>query len=366
MKAATAYINLNALKHNFNVIREIAPNSRTWSAIKANGYGHGLLPVAEALSSHTNGFGVARLEEAIMLREGGITHPLLLLEGFYAADDLPVLQKNNLQTAVHCIEQLSALENAVLAHPLTVWLKIDTGMHRLGVRPENVKDFITRLNVCSNVAKPLHFMSHFGCADALTEPMTQDQISLFKELITDQDGDGSLAATSGILFWPNSHFDWIRPGIGLYGISPMADRVGADLGLQPVMTLSSSIIAIREVKKGESVGYGARWTTDRNTKVGVVAIGYGDGYPRAAPDGTPVMVNGRRVPLVGRISMDMLTIDLGSDTVDRVGDDVVLWGKDLPVEDVARYVGTIGHELVTNLSSRVNLIYYEAGCNLRA
>ncbi|USH02233.1 alanine racemase [Grimontia kaedaensis] len=357
MKAATAIIKTAALNHNIDVIRALAPNSRTWAAIKANGYGHGLLPVARALSSQADGFGVARLDEAVSLRAGGIVKPILLLEGFYSSADLPTLEAQNLQTAVHCIEQLEALEKANLEHPLHVWLKIDTGMHRLGVRPEYVAEFIERLNTCPNVAKPLNFMSHFGCADEPEKPVTQQQITLFEELTSGQSGFKSLAASSGSLIWPNSHFDYVRPGISLYGISPMAERCGKDFGLKPAMTMTSSLIAVREAKKGETVGYGGRWMTERDTKIGVVAIGYGDGYPRVAPDGTPVIINGRRVPLAGRVSMDMITIDLGPEATDRVGDEVLLWGDDLPVEEIARHVGTIGYELVTNLTSRVDLIY---------
>ncbi|MBE1276447.1 alanine racemase [Enterovibrio baiacu] len=357
MKAATAYIQLENLVHNLNVVRTKAPNSRAWAAIKANGYGHGLLPVANTLASHADGFGVARLEEALALRADGIDTPILLLEGFYSADDLPLLVEHQLHTAVHCIEQVEALESATLATPLTVWLKVDSGMHRLGVREEDVSQFIERLNACPNVAKPLHFMSHFGCADELENPVTNAQIALFSAVTKGQDGDRSLAASSGCFFWPDSHLDWVRPGISLYGVSSVSSLTGNALGLKPVMTMTSSLIAVRTAKKGEPVGYGARWVTDRDTKIGVVAIGYGDGYPRVAPDGTPVMVNGRKVPLVGRVSMDMLTIDLGPDAKDCVGDEVILWGESLPVEEIANHVGTIGYELVTNITSRVDLVY---------
>lgn len=357
MKAATAIIHTSALNHNLDVIRALAPNSQTWAAIKANGYGHGLVQVAKALSSQADGFGVARLEEAVALRAGGVVKPILLLEGFYEAADLPTLEALNLQTAVHCIEQLEALENAHLERPLHVWLKIDTGMHRLGVRPEYVAEFIERLNACDNVAKPFHFMSHFGCADELEKPVTQQQIDTFHELTQGLPGFKSLAASSGTLMWPQSHFNYVRPGISLYGISPISGRTGKDFGLMPAMTMTSSLIAVREAKKGEAIGYGGRWTAERDTKLGVVAIGYGDGYPRLTPSGTPVLVNGRRVPLAGRVSMDMLTVDLGPNAKDKVGDEVILWGGDLPVEEIAERIGTIGYELVTNLTSRVNITY---------
>lgn len=357
MKAATAFINTKALKHNIGIIRSITPNCRLWAMVKANGYGHGLLPVAKALMSDADGFGVARLDEALSLRAGGIVKPILLLEGFYSCADLPILVASNLDTAVHSIEQLEALEKTSLERPLNVWLKIDTGMHRLGIRPEFVSNAIARLSACPNVAKPLHFISHFGCADELDNKVTQEQIALFSKLTLKQEGYKSLAASSACLKWPTSHFDVVRPGISLYGVSPMADNIGADFGLQPVMTMTSSLIAVRKAKKGEPVGYGANWSAEQDTNLGVVAIGYGDGYPRMAPNGTPILINGRIVPVVGRVSMDMLSVDLGIDAKDKVGDEVILWGPDLPVETVAQKIGTLGYELVTNITSRVELIY---------
>ncbi|ATF10367.1 alanine racemase [Candidatus Enterovibrio altilux] len=357
MKAATAYIQLNNLVHNLGIVRTKTANSRVWATIKANGYGHGLLTVANTLAFHADGFGVARLEEALAIRADSIETPILLLEGFYAAKDLSLLVKHQLQTAVHCIEQLEALEQAILVRPLRVWLKIDSGMHRIGVRPENVNMFIKRLNACPNVAKPLHFMSHFSCADELENSVTQKQMIVFFDAIAGQKGYRSLAASSGCFFWPKSHLDWVRPGICLYGISSVSSITSKILGLKPVMTMTSSLIAIKKIKKRESVGYGGRWIAENDTSIGVVAIGYGDGYPYVAPDGTPVIINGRRVPLVGRISMDMLTIDLGSYSQDCVGDEVILWGENLPVEEVAAHIGTIGYELVTSITSRVNLVY---------
>jgi len=360
MKAASATINLSALKHNLTQVRQQAPNSKVMAVVKANGYGHGLLHVAKAAQG-ADAFGVARIEEALQLRAGGIVKPVLLLEGFYSSGDLPILVTNNIQTVVHCEEQLVALEQAELESPVRVWLKIDTGMHRLGVRPEQYADFIERLKQCPNVAKPLKYISHFGCADELDNAITPNQIELFSSLTKGCKGERSLAASSGLLAWPDSQFDWVRPGIIMYGVSPFSEKSGRELGYQPVMTLTSHLIAVREVKKGESVGYGATWRSERDTKVGVIAIGYGDGYPRTAPNGTPVLVNGRRVPIAGRVSMDMLTVDLGPDSQDAVGDEVILWGEALPAEEVAKHIGTIAYELVTKLTSRVEMSYSEDG-----
>ena len=358
MKAATAYINTEALTHNLQQIRSQAPNSKILAVVKANGYGHGLEYVAKSLPD-VDGFGVARIEEALTLRAGGVVKPVLLLEGFYAPSDLPVLVTNNIHTVVHSIEQLEALEQAELDGPVVVWLKIDTGMHRLGVRPEQYTDFVERLHACPNVAKPLRYMSHFGCADELSSDVTPRQIDAFMALTDGCRGERSLAASAGILAWPDSHLEWIRPGIIMYGVSPFAELTHSaeSYSLKPVMTLTSSLIAVREVKKGESVGYGGIWTSERDTKVGVIAIGYGDGYPRTAPNGTPVMVNGRIVPMAGRVSMDMLTVDLGPDSTDKVGDEAILWGEGLPAEIVAEHIGTIAYELVTKLTSRVAMAY---------
>ncbi|GHA66582.1 alanine racemase [Photobacterium aphoticum] len=358
MKAATAYINTQALTHNIGQIRAQAPTSKVLAVVKANGYGHGLAHVARSLPD-VDGFGVARIEEALTLRADGIVKPILLLEGFYAAKDLPVLVTNNIHTVVHSIEQLEALEQAALDSQVVVWVKIDTGMHRLGVRPEQFEEFVSRLHACPNVAKPLRYMSHFGCADELGSNVTTDQIDTFLHLTEGCRGERSLAASAGVLAWPDSHLEWIRPGIIMYGVSPFVevDRSADAFALKPVMTLASSLIAVREVKKGETVGYGGIWTSERDTKVGVIAIGYGDGYPRTAPNGTPVLVNGRIVPMAGRVSMDMLTVDLGPDSTDKVGDEAILWGEGLPAEIVAEHIGTIAYELVTKLTSRVNMSY---------
>lgn len=356
MKAARACIDLSALQHNLRQLRQQAPKSKVLAVVKANGYGHGLRHIAQHAEG-ADAFGVARIQEALQLRACGIVKPILLLEGFYSAMDLPVLVTNNIQTVVHCEEQLDALEQAELDAPVVVWLKVDSGMHRLGVRPEQYQDFLQRLHACKNVAKPLRYMSHFASADEPEKPVTQQQINLFDSLTQGCEGERSLAASAGVLAWPSSYHDWIRPGIIMYGVSPFSDKTAQQLGYQPVMTLKSHIIAVRGVKAGESVGYGGIWTSERDTKVGVIAIGYGDGYPRVAPNGTPVLVNGRRAPIAGRVSMDMLTVDLGPDAQDKVGDEAVLWGEGLPVEEVAQHIETIAYELVTKLTSRVDMEY---------
>ena len=357
MKAATALINSQALRHNLQVVREQAPTAKVVAVVKANAYGHGLLAVAKTLKE-ADAYAVARVEEALTLRSGGIVKPVILLEGFFSADDLPVLAANNLQTAVHSWEQLAALEQAELPQPIRAWVKFDTGMHRLGVRPEEAEAFLQRLANCKNVIQPFNAMTHFSCADELENPATQEQIALFKALTEGLAGEFALSNSAGVLAWKEAHADWVRPGIMLYGISPFVDRVGADHGQLPVMTLKSTLIAVRRAKAGEKVGYSANWTTPRDTWLGVVAMGYGDGYPRMAPNGTPVLINGRLVPTAGRVSMDMMTVDLGPDAVDKVGDEATLWGEGLPVEQVANYVGTIPYELITKLTPRILMEFY--------
>ncbi len=368
MKLATALIDTAALTHNVNVIRQYAADQDIWIMVKANAYGHGILPVAEALAPVVTGFGVARIDEALLLSQQKITKPILLLEGYFSLAELEQTAQCQFQTVVHSIEQLALIEqynaqqksagldNGSTA-PISVWVKIDTGMHRLGFLPEQISEVIERLSLCECVAKPLNFMSHFSSADEKDGDFTKAQISLFEQLTKGFIGKKSIAASSGCFNWPTSHYDAVRPGISVYGISPMEALNGQELGLKPVMTMTSSLIAVRDVAKGGKVGYGANWQAKTDTRLGVVAMGYGDGYPRLAPTGTPMLVNGRKVPIVGRVSMDMITVDLGPNATDKVGDEVILWGEGLPVEEVARHIGTIGYELVTQIMPRVKYIY---------
>ncbi|MFN6970677.1 MAG: alanine racemase [Rheinheimera sp.] len=350
-----AQINIDALHHNFNHLQQIAPQSRILAVLKANAYGHGLLAVAEQLKI-AGAFGVARIDEALLLRAGGIVKPIVLLEGFFHADELPQVVASNLQIVVHHLSQVDALLAAELDAPVHVWLKVDSGMHRLGIYPEQFTDIYQRLMDSPNVLKPLRLMTHFACADELENPATTQQLLLFKQLIQGCEGELSIANSAGVLAWPESHGDWIRPGLALYGVSPMAEGRSSDHGLRPVMTFSSSVIAVRKVKKGDQVGYGASWTAPQDTQLAVVAIGYGDGYPRNAPSGTPVLINGKRYPIVGRVSMDMTTVDIGEDNV-QIGDQTTLWGETLAVEEIAALVQTIPYELLCNITSRVELRY---------
>jgi alanine racemase len=356
MKAATAEINLSALKNNFEQVRQIAPESKILAVLKANAYGHGLVEIAEQLKE-ADAFGVARIEEALALRAGGIVKPIVLLEGFMDDHDLPILVANNIQAVVHISHQIDVIEAAELAAPLIVWLKVDTGMHRLGVLPTSFLAEHQRLSQSKNVQQPVRLMTHFACADEPENDKTQQQIVLFERLTDGLEGERSLANSAAIIAWPKARADWVRPGLMLYGVSPINQVATTKLKLEPVMTLKSSVIAVRPVKRGESVGYGAAWVAQEDTNIGVVAIGYGDGYPRHAPFGTPVLVNGRIVPLVGRVSMDMITIDLGPDPSEVLGDEVILWGEGLPIEKIAELAGTIAYELLCDITRRVTYLY---------
>jgi len=350
-----AIIDLAALEHNFARVKQLAPQSKVLAVLKANAYGHGMLTVAQTLK-YADALGVARLDEALALRAGGIAKPIVLLEGFFHADELAQIVASNLQLVIHHRDQAEALLAAKLDAPVRVWLKIDSGMHRLGIYPEEFDELYQRLIKSANVQEPLRLMSHFASSDELAKPATVQQLALFNQITQDSTGEHSLANSAAVLNWPQSHGDWVRPGLMLYGVSPMPDAVGIDHGLKPVMTLCSSVIAVRQVRAGDAVGYGGSWIAAHPTRLAVVAMGYGDGYPRAAGNNADVLINGKRLPIVGRVSMDMITVDIGNEPV-AVGDQVILWGRDLPVECLARRVDTIPYELLCNITSRVQFNY---------
>lgn len=351
-----AQINLAALQHNLQRVRELALNCQVLAVLKANAYGHGLVRVAQTLAD-ADAFAVARIDEALTLRAAGIVKPIVLLEGFYEAAELPLLVANNLQTVVHNELQLTALEQTPLDGQLKVWLKINTGMHRLGIEPAQFDTFYRRLWQCSAVLPGIRLMSHFCCADELSSPRTTEQLALFEQLIAGKAEQRSLANSAAILAWPTSHGEWVRPGLILHGISPFNGQVGQQHQLRPVMRLSSRLIAMRQVQQGERVGYGGNWQAPETTTLGVIAVGYGDGYPRHASNDTPVWLNGREVRLAGRVSMDMITVNLGPNAQDKLGDEAVLWGPELAIERVAAAAETIPYELLCNITPRVDYQY---------
>ncbi|MDO9162183.1 MAG: alanine racemase [Methylococcaceae bacterium] len=353
--AAYAVLNLDAVQHNLAKVRDIAPNAKIMAVIKANGYGHGLLRIAEALQG-VDAFAVARVDEGIRLRKAGFQNRIAVLEGFTCCEELDDFLEYRLDAIVHCDLQIELLAARNEYEQLAVWLKLDSGMNRLGFKAKEFAAAYQRLEQCPIIKRPINLITHFANADDKNDPKTQQQIDCFNTLTASYPGERSMANSAGILGWPSSITDWVRPGVLLYGISPFADITGDELGLKPVMELHSRLIAVKQLEQGDSVGYSGSWICQQPTTLGVVAIGYGDGYPRYAKIGTPVLVNGQRVPLIGRISMDMLTVDLASQPQAKPGDPVTLWGNGLPIEEIARCADTIPYTLVCGITPRVQIV----------
>jgi alanine racemase len=351
-------IDTAALRHNLSRVRELAPGCRVIAVIKANAYGHGLLAAAAALAG-ADAFAVARVEEAVTLRDGGCHGRIILLEGFCDAAELECAARHALEPFVHQEFQLAALEAWRGPGAVRAWLKVDTGMHRLGFAPSAVAAAAARLEACREVDKPVGLVTHLADAER-ADGATLAQLEAFAAATAGLRGERSIANSAGLVAWPAARADWVRPGIMLYGISPFPDRTGAELGLKPVMTLETRVIALRDVAPGERVGYGGTWRASRASRVAVAAIGYGDGYPRSAANGAPVSVNGRAASLAGRPSMDMLTVDVTGIPGVSVGDRVELWGREVPVERVAAAAGTIAYELTCRVGRRVRFATQDA------
>ena len=377
-RRAWATIDLSALKKNLAQVRAYSPDSKIYPVIKSNAYGHGMAEAAAALkASNTNisGLAVATVDEAIRLRQIEAELPILLLNGFMNEEELRECLARRIEAVVHADYQLGALEKVlaeeVLGDARKFWIKYNTGMNRLGLGKRQASEFYLRLQKCPNTE--LVLMSHLACADdpyskefaSFTQQQLQYLTELRGELVTasKQDVECSMAASAGILQWPDTHLDYVRPGVMLYGSSPMAGKTGEELGLQPVMTLRSRLITIRDLKAGESIGYGATYVCDRDTRMGTVSIGYGDGYPRSAINGTPVLVQTAsgsvRTRMIGRVSMDMITIDLTGIDDAQIDDEVTLWGEGLCADEVARAAGTISYELFCKVTPRVEVSYSE-------
>ncbi len=349
-----ATLDLSALRGNFAVARQHAGEARLWAVIKANAYGHGLMSTAEALDDLADGYALLDLDDAVALREAGYRQPLLLLEGFFEADELPLVAEYGLTPVVHTLEQIEMLTGAALPARLPVYLKINTGMNRLGLSPESFHTALTALETLPSVAS-VTLMTHF--ADADLERGIGWQMTRFVESVQGCEHPLSLANSAALLRFPETRRGWARPGIMLYGSSPFPQDASAEqLGLRPVMTLSSELIAVHDLQKGDRVGYGGVFSAEAPMRIGIVACGYADGYPRHAPTGTPILVEGRRTRTVGRVSMDMIMVDLTAIPEAGIGSPVVLWGEGLPVDDVATAAGTVSYELLCALTQRVPLI----------
>lgn len=360
--AAYAVLNVAAVAHNLQKVREYAPDAKIMAVIKANAYGHGVLRIANALAAQVDGFAVARVDEGIRLRQAGVQQRIAVLEGFTCEEELDKLLAYQLDALVHSYTQLAIFEARTEQDKIAIWLKFDTGMNRLGFKASELQGVYARLRACSIIKPAINLMTHLANADDKHDTMTLKQLALFNDTLAtlmpklEPSNERSIANSAGILAWQQAISDWVRPGIMLYGISPFAETTGEQLGLKPIMSLHSRLIAVKAVTKGDTVGYGGSWVCEQDTTLGVVAIGYADGYPRYAKVGTPVLVNGQRVPLIGRVSMDMITVDLGTQPTAKVGEGVTLWGDGLPVEEIALCADTIPYTLVCGVTQRVRQI----------
>jgi len=359
-RAAQAIIDLHAIGENYQVAKRCAASSKAYAVIKANAYGHGLLPVAKALANSADGFAVACVEEAQVLRQGGVLSPILVLEGVMEAIEYQAVCELGLEVGIHNHCQLEWLKASKLL-PESIHIKVDTGMHRLGFALEDVPGVVSELRMLG--IERIELMSHFACADEPSTPLNTRQLQQVSTLAP-LNLPVSLCNSAGIFSFPQAHYQMVRPGIMLFGGSPLLDKSAHELHLLPAMTLQSNIIAIHDIKAGESVGYGQGFIAKSDTRIAVVAIGYGDGYPRSAQAGTPVLIKGKQWPLVGRVSMDMITVDItGSDVNNEpieLGDTATLWGTGLSADVVAEHCGTISYELFCQVTNRVQKRYLGA------
>lgn len=354
-RATSATIHLGALRHNFARLRELGAGARIMAVVKADAYGHGLERVARTLAD-ADAFGVACIADGQRLRAAGIGQRIVVLSGIDAPADIAEMHRLNLESAIHHVEQVDWIAADRDPRRLKVWLKVDSGMHRLGIAPAQVHAMHARLRGLANVDPDIGLMTHFANSDVFDDGQTAAQLATFDAVTGSLDGSRSLANSAAVLGWPQARGDWLRPGGLLYGISVVDGQSGSDFGFRPAMTLASKLVAINRIAKGEPVGYAASWHCPEDMDVGVVQIGYGDGYPRSAPSGTPVLLNGRRASVIGRVSMDLITVDLRGHGDARIGDAVVLWGQGLPIEEIAARAGTIGYELVCGMTRRVRMI----------
>lgn len=361
-RPALIHIDLAALRANYAFAKSLVPGKQVIAVVKADAYGHGAVGIALALQQEVDLFAVSCLEEGMELRDAGVTAPILLLEGCFSADELSLVNQYDFQLVLHNTRQLEEFLAAPLSKPCHIWLKIDSGMHRLGFELAQVESAYKRLKTSKNVAK-IVLMTHLASADQLASDFTSMQLARYEKAIAPilalEEGkvEQSIANSAALLGWPQTRVDWNRPGILIYGLSPFEQSHELAQQLVPVMTLRSKVISLRNIATGESVGYGNTWSALRPSKIATVAIGYGDGYPRNAKSGTPVLINGQLARLAGRVSMDMISVDVSDIDEVKLGDEVILWGKDLSVAEVAQCADTISYEVLTRMPTRVRRKY---------
>ena len=348
-----ALVDLGALEHNCKLAAELCGDGALMPVVKANAYGHGAVQAAKVFETYAEALAVASIEEAITLRNSGIRLPIMLLQGVFAEEELQLASRQDFWVMLHNDEQLALLTNSRLPRPVCCWIKLDTGMHRLGFSPLRTRELCQQLHHCRQVGGDVTLATHLACADESESVHTQAQLQCFAEHTEGLDAQCSIANSAALLAWPESRRHWNRPGVMLYGQSPFAFDHPLARQLRPAMTLISSIQALRDVPAGDSVGYGGSWTASRRSLIATVPVGYGDGYPRAAGNGTPVLINGQRATLVGRVSMDMITVDVTDLDNVSLGDPVTLWGKALTPNEIAQWAGTISYEITTRVLPRV-------------
>lgn len=360
---AISTIDLSAITHNLNVVHAFLPKQKILAMVKSNGYGHGLIHIAKALKT-ANAFGVATIAEALQLRHAGINRDIIVMRGFTTADEIAVFLNNNIIACIHDPHQLFLLKNYLAPNnkKLRIWLKVDTGMHRLGISPTDFHLIYAQLNQFSFIEKQFVVCSHLADADNEKTQFTQQQIKKFEIITKNIANEKSLLNSAGIIAHPDFHYDWIRPGLMLYGVSPFAltdSRNDLMKDFIPAMSFTSQLIAIKHINKGEKIGYSCTFTAQQDMKIGIVGMGYGDSYPRQAKNGTPVLIRGKRCPIVGRVSMDMITVDISHLSNVAIHDTVTLWDKTLLVSEIAHYADTISHELLCHLTGRVERVYLQ-------
>lgn len=364
MRSAVAYLSTDNLLHNLKVIKQLVSGSKIMAMVKANAYGHGLRSTALRLQNHLDFIGVASIDEALQLRKSGIFIPIILIEGIFEQEELAIASYEKFPIVFHDKHQLEWLykESSAISKPIYAWIKIDTGMSRLGFNLKEALDVYEMLNANHNIMQPIGIMSHFACADDLSHQLNTQQINNFDNFfknptIIQSEILKSFCNSAAVFNFPNQHYDLVRPGIALYGVSPIINKSAQELNLKPVMTLKTKIIAIKNLLKNSYVGYGGRFVCPKDIKAGVIAIGYGDGYPRTAIDGTPVLIDGTRCQIIGKVSMDMAVVDLSNCVDAKVGDAVVLWGDGLPIEEVANFTANSPYDLLTAIQNRVKFCW---------
>lgn len=356
-RTAFAILSTENLLHNISVIRAQAPRSKVVAMVKANAYGHGLRSVSLRIQHAVDMLGVSCIDEALALRKAGVKIPILLAEGVFEPRELVIAAAEKFTVAFHTPLQIEWLKTTLLPRPIDAWLKIDTGLGRLGFPTQDAVSFYKALDAQSAIKKPITIMSHFACADIPEHSLNAIQKHAFNTLVTTMPGTYSMCNSAALFTMPEMQYEYVRPGITLYGVSPFADRSAASFGLKSVMTVRSTLIAVHMMAKGSSIGYGARYTCPERMPVGVVAFGYGDGYPVSVQDGAPIMINNKRCAVIGRVSMDMLMVDLRNCPDAAVGSEVILWGEGLPLEELVSHTHTIPWEILTSVQNRVQFLW---------